>query len=262
MFGLVMKHWQKVHPALYSHCTRKETSVREVMDSGLQTLLVPRLTPLATQQLNTLQASLSDIILSDEQDHRLSPFSNGDVKLDSGMVYRLLKARSQGTNEGSAFIWKNSAPPRVQMFMWLLTQGRIQCRTNLQRKNIVPTALCEVCEQADETPEHIINGCPIAMQFWAKIGVTMAPDFTVTELYKINRPSNVPQQEFGAFIALSCWQLWKTRNALVFRNERTSTQQLLLACMREAEQWRARLPRRKKCVADQWCAIFRDALGR
>jgi hypothetical protein len=62
----------------------------------------------------------------------------------------------------------------------------------------------------------------------------MAPDFTVTELYKTNRPSNIPQQEFGA-----CWQLWKTRNALVFRNERTSTQQLLLACIREAEQWRA-----------------------
>jgi hypothetical protein len=50
------------------------------------------------------------------------------------------------------------------MFMWLLTQRRIQCRTVLHRKNVLPDAICEVCNELDETPEHIMGGCAVSKQ--------------------------------------------------------------------------------------------------
>jgi hypothetical protein len=107
----------------------------------------------------------AQVTYTDQPDHRLSPFIATDGKLDTASIYNLLKAQGQASDEKTNFIWKTVAPPRVQFFMWLLCQKRIQCRSNLQKKGIVPHALCEVCNEANETPEHIINGCGIAKEF-------------------------------------------------------------------------------------------------
>jgi len=67
---------------------------------------------------------------------------------------------------------------------------------------------CEVCGNADETPKHIVNGCAIVASFWVAIGVD-----------QMGHPSHVPKDEFGMFITLCYWQLWKRRNDMVFWGE-------------------------------------------
>ena len=67
---------------------------------------------------------------------------------------------------------------------------------------------CEVCGNADETPKHIVNGCAILASFWVAIGVD-----------QMGHPSHVPKDEFGMFITLCYWQLWKRRNDMVFWGE-------------------------------------------
>jgi len=76
----------------------------------------------------------------------------------------MFKARGQTADPKEVFIWKTWAPPRVQLFMWLLLQGRIQCRAVLLKKHIVDSATCEICNAADETPEHIIHGCSLGRE--------------------------------------------------------------------------------------------------
>jgi hypothetical protein len=61
-------------------------------------------------------------------------------------------------------------------------QGRIQCRTNLLRKNVVDMALCEVCNPEDELAHHIILGCSFAKAFWGSIGVHQLPD-TISDIH-------------------------------------------------------------------------------
>jgi hypothetical protein len=56
-----------------------------------------------------------------------------------------------------------------------------------------------------------------------------------------------------------CWQLWKARNAAIFRQEFLNANQILASCMATAEQWRARLKTSKKHIADAWCHIFEMA---
>ncbi|KAG2537820.1 hypothetical protein PVAP13_9NG331000 [Panicum virgatum] len=60
--------------------------------------------------------------------------------------------------------------------------------------------------------------------------------------------------------ALSCWQIWKARNAAVFRNETLSVVQVLQACKATAEQWRLRFKKKKKHIAEKWCEIFQAAI--
>jgi len=129
--------------------------------------------------------------------------------------------------------------------MWLLVQGRIKSRSVLHTK-IVDNQLCEVCSDADETPQHIISGCPTAAQFWKRLHLPSMLQVTPDSLHTVLPSRGIARDEFSAFIALGCWQLWKTRNARVFRNETTTVQQVLLDCKNATEQWRFRLPRKKK----------------
>lgn len=248
-----------IFPALFSHCTNREATVREVVTSGLQQALVPRLSRRATQELQQVQDMLDDTQLLETPDQRASSFCIGANGLDSGAIYRLLKARGEPNDVRSAFVWHNSAPPRVQMFMWLLVQRRIQCRTVLQRKHVLQECICEICHEEDETPEHIISGCVLGKQFWQKLNMNSMLGQDTGNLHTLTPQGGVPTEEFSAFIALSCWQLWKARNAAVFRNETLCITQVFGACKAAAEQWRFRFKKKKKHIADQWCQIFEMA---
>lgn len=223
---------------------------------------MPRLSQAAISKLQYVEEVLANTELSEEPDRRLTPFSKNAYGIDSGAIYKLLKARGQPSDDRAKFVWCNVAPPRVQMFVWLLTQGRIQCRKILHRKHVLPHATCEVCNDEDETPEHIIGGCSIGRQFWEKIGFNSMPGMAVDSIHTLSPPSGIPSDEFPTLISLSCWQLWKTRNAAVFRSERHRITQVLAACAAAAEQWRCRFPRKKWHVVNQWCLLFQTARQR
>jgi hypothetical protein len=55
------------------------------------------------------------------------------------------------------------------------------------------------------------------------------------ELRTTERPDHIPQEQFGMFINLCCWQLWKQRNGIIFQQETLTKRQVLLACKQEAE---------------------------
>ena len=158
-------------PRLFSHCIRKACTVQQVITSNLQGCFVNRLSTQAQLELQQLNVILQQSQLSEQPDTRLLAFSRTKDKLDTLAIYRLLKAQGQENDPTSSFIWKNAAPPRVQMCFWLLLKGRIQCRSNLFCKKIVDSPNCLVCGADQETPDHLIFQCPIAVQFWSQIGL-------------------------------------------------------------------------------------------
>jgi hypothetical protein len=44
---------------------------------------------------------------------------------------------------------------------------RIQSKSNLEVKKIVDDAGCEVCNDGEETAQHILFDCPFTCSFWA-----------------------------------------------------------------------------------------------
>jgi hypothetical protein len=247
-------------PILFSHCIKKDISVRAAVSSQLHESFVTRLSPQAICELETITAIIQSTILDETEDRRLSPFSLGNGKLDTSGVYKLIKSQGCSSNPASDFIWKSSAPPRVKFFVWLLLQGRIQCRHNLCKKTIVDSPICEVCNSEDETSEHIILRCGFAVAFWEAIGFSWSSDQSIGELYQATRPNNILEDQFGTFIALCCWQLWKRRNGIVFRNEALNLQQVLAACKVEAQLWRLRMPVPSRAVTNLWCHVFNNVM--
>jgi len=247
---------EDAYPVLFSHCTLKTASVCQMMELGIEQSLVPRLSSQAVSELNSLRTALSSVTLSEAMDRRISNFSKGDSNLDSGAIYRMLKAREAAVDAKASFIWNNAAPPRVQLFMWLLLQGRVQSRSVLVKKCVVSDTTCEVCHQHEETAEHIIWGCNLGNTVWRTLGLSTVISTELKSLHTVTPAAIMPQQEFPTFLALVCWHIWKARNSYVFRSEVRSVEQVLLACKLDAQKWRSRLARRKRPIADIWCSIF------
>jgi hypothetical protein len=248
-------------PRLFSHCTKKEASVHQAITSNLAGAFVNRMSAQARDELRQLTTITQGLTLSDEPDTRLSPLSRTKEKLDSSAIYKLLKARGQAADPASSFIWQNAAPPRVQMFIWLLCKGRVQCRANLHRKHIVDSPTCAVCGAAEETAEHIVFHCDFAVQFWSAFGLQSSQNLGSSNLHCIQTIGNLPDAQYNTFIILCYWQLWKRRNGFVFRGEALNLRQVILSSKSEANQWRARMPKRDKRVVDEWCRLFDQAMS-
>lgn len=120
-------------PELYVHCTRNELTVRQVYDQILERSLVGRRSAVAHAQLLQVTEIMGQHTLNPGNDQRRSMFLKKNGDLDSSLIYRALKTANSSPNAWAKFVWSNKSPPRVKFFAWLLSQGRIQCKPNLQR---------------------------------------------------------------------------------------------------------------------------------
>lgn len=162
---------------------------------------------------------MAQTTLSENQDQRLSPFSCNPGMLDCSTLYNLLKAKGHPADPVSEFIWKSKTPPRLQLFKWLLTKEKIQCRANLFRKKVVDSHRCGICGNKDETPTHIVFLFPFATMFWNALVLQLAATISTTELHSIQKLQSIPATQYGLLL---CWQVWERRNGIVFRIETLS----------------------------------------
>jgi hypothetical protein len=110
------------------------------------------------------------------------------------------------------FIWQNHALPKVKFFAWLLLQEHIQCKSNLKKKNILDTDVCELCNQSAETTSHLISGCSFAQRFWRHLGWEPLIIPPAADLWKIQAQAGAPTRSLPTMVLLCCWNLWIQRS--------------------------------------------------
>ncbi|CAO2173432.1 unnamed protein product [Urochloa humidicola] len=152
------------------------------------------------------------------------------------------------------FIWKNHAPPKVRFFAWLLIQDRIQHKSSLVKKHVLDDNVCDLCHSHTEDTDHIIWCCNFAQSFWDHIGWPNLSN--VIALGTAKPPPGFPAANLSTMLLLCCWQLWKHRHDVVFRQMQPSLPRILLACKLEAQLWRCRLPIHTHHIIDFWCSKF------
>jgi len=154
------------------------------------------------------------------------------------------------------FVWKNHAPPKVKFFAWLLLQERIQCKTNLKRKNVLDSDTCDLCGLAPETPDHIISQCEFARRFWLHLGWDPASIPPVSKLWEVQGQAGAPARSLSTMFLLCCWHLWLYRHGVVFRHQAMNLRYLLLECHNATQLWRWRLPVQLRDEVEHWSNLF------
>ena len=63
-------------------------------------------------------------------------------------------------------LWKSWAPSKCKTFVWLAIRNRCWTADRLQKRGLPHPEHCPLCDQADETVQHILCSCVFARQFW------------------------------------------------------------------------------------------------
>lgn len=138
------------------------------------------------------------------------------------------------------FVWENKAPLKIQFFAWLLVRDRLPTKKNLHKKTIVPSPECDLCHLTEETASHLCLHCPVSLQFWASLGITLNI-LSIASVSTLTPPSSIPTKHFWVFYLLCFWNLWIHRHDVVFRREEISLRRLLTKCIDDASLWAERI---------------------
>lgn len=206
-------------------------------------------------ELQELHTILQSFTLTNESDTRLN------VSHDILTTKKIYESRfSTGTSSPNwKFIWECRAPLKINIFAWLLVRNRLSTKKNLMKKKIVQTAICEICNLADETADHLSFTCPFAISFWQTIRVQ--PIITETKfLFQLEAPAIIPTRHFQSFFLLCLWTLWNHRHDVVFRERPPSISACLQRGLSESTLWAAMFTPDDRTVIDIWKGVFSSRL--
>lgn len=124
-----------------------------------------------------------------------------------------------GTRDGWNYIWKSSAPPKVQSFAWRLGTDSLATWTNKAKRNLEIITMCPVCGWEAEDSFHALCICDHAAQLWK----AMESEWSLPDRKSI-KPVGLDwffmfmaelSDEEKTRIMLLFWRIWYARNVIV-----------------------------------------------
>ncbi|CAL5040144.1 unnamed protein product [Urochloa decumbens] len=238
-------------PALLSHCTNSDITVRAALQDGMLNLpLQARLSAVTGAELQGLSTKLTGLQLGEAPDGRHLLWGD-ERSFRSGVVYKMLK-RTGCTVRLADTNWDNFAPIRVKVFFWILRHGNTRTRSFLHRHGALGVEMCPFCPSSPEDIDHLFFSCPRLAAFWAFACPVAAPRM-VPEL-----AASLPLLEHrlrNTAVLLLLWIVWKNCNRKIFDNIEQDYKAMNKLIVDHAKLWTSRAPRRLDCAAlELWCS--------
>jgi hypothetical protein len=123
-------------------------------------------------------------------------------------------------------ISKSWAPSKCHFFLWLAAQKKCWTADRLARHGMSHLDKCPLCDQEEETIDHLLITCVFVRQFWFTIlrqlnlqDISLQPDDR--SFLEWWRKSNLiiggaARRGLNSIIILGAWVLWKHRNRCGF----------------------------------------------
>ena len=92
--------------------------------------------------------------------------SNGQFLARSAYAARFSGRQVSPT---AGFIWQSKAPLRCRFFSWLALKNRCWTSDRLARRGLPHQAACPMCDQQQETMQHLMMECSFAKQIWLAV---------------------------------------------------------------------------------------------
>jgi hypothetical protein len=144
-------------------------------------------------------------------------------------------------------LWKPWAPPKCKFFLWLAMRNRCWTAYRLEKRGLPHPAACPLCDQHQETIQHLLASCIFTHQFWFSIlspfdlgHLTPAvdePSFAEWWRRLVFRVLNGWKKGFNSVIILRAWYVWSHRNKVIFNGEPPSLADLQRSFLDECVCW-------------------------
>ncbi|GKV26433.1 hypothetical protein SLEP1_g35733 [Rubroshorea leprosula] len=127
-----------------------------------------------------------------------------------------------------AWIWQLCCPEQVKLFVWLLNKERILTNSVRFDRHMAPTPVCPRCEQSPETPLHLLRDCYYSRLVWDATNSLLGDFFQLDFVPWLRKNSSKSRMgpcasdSWSSIFLATIWYLWKSRNKLIFEEQRVS----------------------------------------
>jgi len=142
-------------------------TIREVWDGeNLQLSFRRSVSERLMLMWDELRAMIEGVVLNEEDDHILWNYSSSG-KYSVQSLYAIVNHRGVNPIFVQA-VWKLKIPPRVQFFLWLLSNNRVLTRDNVAKRKKVADCSCLFCAE-NESVTRLFFHCCVAENVWGLI---------------------------------------------------------------------------------------------
>jgi hypothetical protein len=123
-------------------------------------------------------------------------------------------------------IWNPKFWPKVSIFLWLTIQNRILTWDNLWKRGFIGPSICPLCQQQEETMEHLFNHCNYSEIIWDMGTQVMRRSnrnrasiiSTVENWDSISYQNPILDRIWQLLPGFTMWKIWKERNKRIFHS--------------------------------------------
>ncbi|KAI3744198.1 hypothetical protein L1987_57274 [Smallanthus sonchifolius] len=175
------------------------------------------------QQLPICTRLVSGVVLTAETDKW--SWNNCDLKFLSIKDTKQWVRSSRQEDSSNVMRWCKWIPVKCNVFMWRAWLDRIPTKVALSKRNInVGNKLCVMCEEAEETVDHVFAGCRVTDGIWSGIASwCRIPPLFLFSIHDLQNVidhlgySSVKKDIILGIMMIACWRIWKMRNEKIFK---------------------------------------------
>jgi hypothetical protein len=135
------------------------------------------------------------------------------------------------------------------LYHTIMSTNKNRCWTadRLASRGLLHPERCPLCDQHEETINHLLVRCVFARQIWFKLfrllglqDLVPQPEVQSFDDWWRQGSSSVGEQlrnGYNSLVILGAWSIWKHRNRCVFNGLSPSVSAALLAAREEALSW-------------------------
>ena len=130
-------------------------------------------------------------------------------------------------------IWNPVVPPKIGVFAWEATWGKVLTLDQLKRRGMILVNRCFMCEEDEENIDHLLIHCKRAQMLWNLLlsifGISWVFSQSVLHTLLAWQGAAVGKKRRRIWLAAPLclfWTLWRVRNRLSFENEGTNDQKI------------------------------------
>lgn len=227
----ILKHEFKI---LYSYAIDQNQSIAQMSGArNIRELFRGVLSEEAEQELTQLIQNLHQqtIMLTsnpDEARWKWTPSSQFSVSSYYHAFIHAPTIRSQVHK-----IWKIKAPPRMQVFSWLMMQNKVLTIDNLMKRGWTMVNRCIMCRNQLESVIHLFEECTVTIEIYRKLALTMGMKLPTRHARKALITNEINKEE-RSLLLIAQFVVWRERCSRIFTDKSIQTETLI---QQVRDQW-------------------------
>ena len=235
-------------PVLFNLALNKDARVADIWDSGDG---AGGWAPTFLRSLNDWEIGEMVRFLQTLHDQNFRPTGEDMLLLKEAKAKSFsVKAMYKGYDITPAFdfpyrlIWNSVVPPKIGIFTWEAAWGKVLTMDNLKRRGMTVANRCFLCEEDEETINHLLIHCRSAKMLWNLLlsigGISWV--FPRSVLHTLLAWQGVAvgkkrKKIWSAAPLCLFWTIWCARNRLAFENKVTSAQRIKINFISNLWSW-------------------------